>query len=316
MILSEQRFVVTGGDGFLGRAVCAELRRRGADESAILVPTIDKFDLTREGSVLRMYEEMKPTVVIHLAARVGGIGANQAHPGGFFYDNMCMGLHLVEHARQTGVKKFVQVGTICCYPEFTPVPFNENDLWNGYPTPVTAPYGVAKKALLVMLQSYRREYSFNGIFLMPVNLYGPGDNYDPRNSHVIPALVRKFVLARKNGEKTVTVWGTGEATREFLYVDDCARGLIDATENYDGPEPVNLGTGRETPIKEIVEMIRSVSGFKGEVVWDKTKPEGQPRRCLDVSRARELFGFTARMPLEDGLKRAVEWFEASGLSES
>jgi len=315
MNLPEERIVITGGAGFLGKCVQAELRKRGVPDEHILVPLIEEYDLTGEADVVRMYERMKPTVVIHLAAEVGGIGANRENPGRFFYANMAMGLHLIEHARRRGIAKFVQVGTICAYPKFTPVPFKEEHLWNGYPEETNAPYGIAKKALLVMLQAYRQQYGLNGIYLLPVNLYGPGDNFDLRTSHVIPALIRKFVTARRRGEKSVEVWGTGKASREFFYVEDCARGLVDATERYDGPEPVNLGAGFEITIKDLVEKIRVLTGFEGEIVWDTSKPDGQPRRCLDVSRAKELFGFEAKMPFDEGLKRTIEWFEASGLAD-
>jgi GDP-L-fucose synthase len=256
-----------------------------------------------------MYDDMRPTVVLHLAAEVGGIGANRENPGRFFYANMAMGLHLIEHARRRELDKFVQVGTICAYPKFTPVPFREEDLWNGYPEETNAPYGVAKKALLVMLQSYRQQYGLNGIYLLPVNLYGPGDNFDLRTSHVIPALIRKFVTARREGLPQVEVWGTGQASREFFYVEDCARGLVDATARYDGDEPVNLGAGFEIKIIDLVEKIRHLAGYEGEVVWDATKPDGQPRRCLDVSRAKEYFGFEARVGFDEGLRRTIDWFE-------
>jgi len=309
--LNNETIVVTGGAGFLGRHVHAQLRKAGAAEDRIRVPLIEQFDFTREADVERMYAEMAPTVVIHLAAEVGGIGANRDNPGRFFYANMAMGLHLIEHARRVGLKKFVQVGTICAYPKFTPVPFKEEDLWNGYPEETNAPYGVAKKALLVMLQAYRQQYGLNGIYLLPVNLYGPGDNFDPRSSHVIPALIRKFVEARRRGDKTVEVWGTGKASREFFYVEDCARGLVLATQHYDGPEPVNLGAGFEITIKDLAEKIKSMTGFAGELVWDTSKPDGQPRRRLDVTRARDLFGFEARMDFDEGLRRTTKWFEES-----
>ncbi len=306
--LGAERIVVTGGAGFLGRNVQAELRRAGA--GAILVPTIQEYDLTREADVARMYETMRPTVVIHLAAEVGGIGANRENPGRFFYANMAMGLHLIEHARRAGLRKFVQVGTVCAYPKFTPVPFKEEDLWNGYPEETNAPYGIAKKALLVMLQSYRQQYGLSGIYLLPVNLYGPGDNFDPRTSHVIPALVRKFVEAKRRNLPQVEVWGTGSASREFFYVEDCARGLVMATQKYDGPDPVNLGAGFEITIRDLAGKIRDLAGYRGRIAWDTGKPDGQSRRCLDVSRARALFGFEARMPFEEGLRRTIEWWEA------
>ena len=311
MDLSVERIVVTGGDGFLGRHLQRELKEAGAADHSILLPLIDDFDLTQAEDVRRMYVEMAPTVVIHLAAEVGGIGANRENPGRFFYANMAMGLHLIEHARLQGVKKFVQVGTICAYPKCTPVPFREEDLWNGYPEETNAPYGIAKKALLVMLQAYRRQYELNGIYLLPVNLYGPGDNFDPRTSHVIPALIRKFVEAKQAGSDTVEVWGTGSASREFLYVEDCARGLVLATQRYDGPEPVNLGAGFEITIRDLAVKIKEMVGFEGELAWDTSKPDGQPRRCLDTSRAAQLFGFRAQVPFEDGLRRTIEWWRSN-----
>jgi GDP-L-fucose synthase len=274
----------------------------------ILVPLVEQYDLTSRPDVERMYEQMRPTVVIHLAAQVGGIGANRENPGRFFYSNMAMGLHLIEQARIVGLKKFVQVGTICAYPKFTPVPFKEEDLWNGYPEETNAPYGLAKKALLVMLQAYRQQYGLNGIYLLPVNLYGPGDNFDPASSHVIPALIRKFVEAQRRGDRQVVVWGTGKASREFLYVEDCARGILLAARDYDNGEPVNLGAGFEITIKDLAEKIRQLAGYQGELVWDATKPDGQPRRCLDVTRAKARFGFQARMSFDEGLRRTIEWW--------
>lgn len=308
MDLSEQRIVITGGAGFLGRHLQKELLSHGLPEENILVPLVDDYDLTKEENVVRMYDDMKPAVVIHLAAEVGGIGANRQSPGRFFYANMAMGLHLIEHARIRKLKKFVQVGTICAYPKFTPVPFKEENLWDGYPEETNAPYGIAKKALLVMLQSYRQQYGLNGIYLLPVNLYGPGDNFDPETSHVIPALVRKFCHAADTGAEQVDVWGTGTASREFFYVEDAARGIALATGGYDGPEPVNLGAGFEITIKELAEKIKELTAFQGEIVWDKTKPDGQPRRRLDTSRAKQLFGFEASMPFEEGLKHTIDWW--------
>ncbi len=312
MDLSAQRVVVTGGAGFLGKNLQAKLRQAGVRPENLLVPMIEQYDLTREPDVERMYADMKPEVVIHLAAEVGGIGANRENPGRFFYSNMAMGLHLIEHARRVGLKKFVQVGTICAYPKCTPVPFKEEDLWNGYPEETNAPYGIAKKALLVMLQAYRQQYGLNGIYLLPVNLYGPGDNFNPASSHVIPALVRKFCQAARQGDKQVVVWGTGKASREFLYVEDCAAGIMLAARDYDGPEPVNLGAGFEITIKDLAEKIRLLVGCEGELVWDTSKPDGQPRRCLDVTRARELFGFQARMPFDEGLRRTIDWWRQTG----
>jgi len=309
--LSTERIVVTGGAGFLGRYLQRELRSRGVQSENLLVPHIEDYDLTSEADVVRVYEEMEPSVVIHLAAEVGGIGANQENPGRFFYANMAMGLHLIEHARIRGVKKFVQAGTICAYPKFTPVPFKEEDLWNGYPEETNAPYGIAKKALLVMLQAYRQQYGLNGIFLLPVNLYGPGDNFDLQTSHVIPALIRKFCTAVERDEEKVVIWGTGSASREFFYVKDAARAIAMATEKYDGPDPVNLGAGFEITIKDLVEKIKDLTGFQGEIIWDTSKPDGQPRRRLDTSRAKQLFDFEAHMPFDEGLRQTIEWWKAN-----
>ncbi|HUU09585.1 MAG TPA: GDP-L-fucose synthase [Phycisphaerae bacterium] len=308
MNLAQERIVVTGGAGFLGRHVVAQLHARGVSEARLLVPLEAEYDLTREEAVSRLYATMRPTVVIHLAAQVGGIGANRENPGRFFYSNMTMGLHLIEHARRAGLRKFVQVGTICAYPKFTPVPFREEDLWNGYPEETNAPYGIAKKALLVMLQAYRQQYGLSGIYLLPVNLYGPGDNFDPASSHVIPALIRKFIEAQERGDRQVVVWGTGNASREFLYVEDCARGLVLAAERYDAPEPVNLGAGMEITIRDLAGKIREMVGFRGDLVWDTTQPDGQPRRSLDTSRAAEAFGFRAETPFDEGLRRTIRWY--------
>jgi GDP-L-fucose synthase len=305
--LNQERIVVTGGAGFLGRHLLSAIEERGVSRENLLVPCREEFDLTHEADVVRLYRETRPTVVIHLAAVVGGIGANREHPGSFFYSNLAMGLHLIEHARRAGVKKFVQVGTICAYPKLTPVPFREEDLWNGYPETTNAPYGIAKKSLLVMLQAYRQEYGLNGIYLLPVNLYGPGDNFDPQSSHVIPALIRKFSEAVDRGEDTVTVWGSGHASREFLYVADAARGLALATERYNDPGPVNLGAGFEITIRELVEKIRRLVGFEGRIAWDRSKPDGQPRRRLDTSRAR-AFGFEATMNFDEGLSQTIKWW--------
>ncbi len=306
--LSQKTVVVTGGAGFLGQFVQAELAKAGCPRDRILVPTIDQYDLTREADVAGMYEDMKPDVVLHLAAQVGGIGANRENPGRYFYANMAMGLHLIEHARKRNIEKFVQVGTICAYPKFTPVPFREEQLWNGYPEETNAPYGIAKKALLVMLQAYRDQYDLNGIYLLPVNLYGPGDNFDPASSHVIPALIRKFVDAQENNLPEVSVWGTGKASREFLYVQDAARGLVLATQNYDSPEPVNLGAGFEITIKDLAEKIRDLVGYQGKLVWDTSKPDGQPRRCLDTTRAKQAFGFQAQTDFNQGLAQTIQWW--------
>ncbi len=306
----QDRVVVTGGAGFLGGFVLDKLRARGYTN--LFVPRRKDFDLTVEADVHQLYSRQKPDVVIHLAAEVGGIGANRDNPGRFFFANMAMGLHLIEHARRNRIKKFVQVGTICAYPKFTPVPFRESELWNGYPEETNAPYGVAKKALLVMCEAYRQQYGLNAIYLLPVNLYGPRDNFDLNTSHVIPALIRKCVEARRRGDRQIPAWGTGAASREFLYVEDCAEGLVAAALEYDSPEPVNLGSGREITIRELTETIARLSNFTGEIMWDPSKPDGQPRRCLDVSRAKEAFGFTARTTLEDGLAKTIAWFESSG----
>ena len=305
--LRHQRIAITGGAGFLGRQLHAELLARDVPADNIMVPRIEEFDLTREDDVIRMYRQMRPTVVIHLAAVVGGIGANRENPGLFFYANMAMGLHLIEQARRHGLQKFVQVGTVCAYPKFTEVPFREDNLWNGYPEETNAPYGIAKKALLVMLQAYRQQYGLNGIYLLPVNLYGPGDNFDPQSSHVIPALIRKFVEAQERKDDAVVVWGTGKASREFLYVKDAARGLALATERYEEGEPVNLGAGTEITIRDLVEKIRKLVGFEGRVVWDSSKPDGQPRRCLDTARARQ-FGFQATTEFDEGLRHTIDWW--------
>ena len=305
--LESARITVTGGAGFLGRVVCEKLRQRGAKH--IFVPRQQDYDLTTGKGVVRMYEDASPDVVMHLAAEVGGIGANRANPGRYFYANMAMGTHLIEFGRRRGLSKFVQVGTICAYPKHTPVPFKEDDLWNGYPEETNAPYGVAKKALLVMLQAYRVQYDFPGIYLLPVNLYGPGDNFDQETSHVIPALIRKFVAAKRENTPSVEVWGTGKVSREFLYVDDCAEGLLLALEHYDGADPVNLGTGYEITIRDLANLIQRLVGYEGELTWDATRPDGQPRRCLDTNRARELFGFEAKVSFEEGLRRAISWWE-------
>ena len=305
--LATQRLMVTGGGGFLGRAVVARLQAAGARE--IFVPRSATYDLRSVAGIDRALEDGRPDVIIHLAAVVGGIGANRENPGRFFYDNAIMGLQLIEAARQRGIAKFVTVGTVCAYPKFTPVPFHEDDLWNGYPEETNAPYGLAKKMLLVQGQAYRQQYGFDVIYLVPVNLYGPGDNFDPRSSHVIPALIKKCVDARDRGDASIDVWGTGSASREFLYVDDAADGIVRATALYDGAEPVNLGVGAEIRIRELVDLITRLTGFRGEVRWDASKPDGQPRRSLDTTRARASFGFTASTSFEDGLRRTIDWYE-------
>lgn len=305
--LTEKRITVTGGAGFLGSRVVEKLRAAGAEE--IFVPRSRDYDLTDMAAVKRLYADARPEVVIHLAAVVGGIGANRANPGKFFYDNLMMGAQLMEEGRKAGLQKFVAIGTICAYPKFAPVPFREDDLWNGYPEETNAPYGLAKKMLLVQAQAYRAQYGFNAIYLLPVNLYGPGDNFDPESSHVIPALIKKFMHAVESGEKEVTVWGTGKATREFLYVDDCAQGVCLAAARYDRPEPVNLGAGFEISIKDLAGVIARHTGFTGKVHWDITKPDGQPRRMLDTSRA-AAFGFKAKTHFEEGLKKTIEWYKA------
>jgi GDP-L-fucose synthase len=304
--LSGKRILVTGGAGFLGTPVCRLLAERGAAE--ITVPRKADCDLTDAHAVAALFQEAKPDIVVHLAAEVGGIGANRDNPGRFFYANMAMGLHVVEEARCRGVEKFVQVGTVCSYPKFTPVPFSEDNLWDGYPEETNAPYGVAKKALLVMLSAYREQYGFPAIFLMPTNLYGPLDNFDPQSSHVIPALIRKCEEARVADDPSITCWGTGSASREFLYVDDCAEAIIMAAERYGGTEPVNLGVGKEITIRDLVGLIAQATDFTGEILWDATKPDGQPRRVLDTSRAQREVGFEASTSFQDGLRTTVNWF--------
>lgn len=305
----DNRFVVTGGAGFLGSFVVDELRARGAEE--IVVPRSAEYDLRNRDAILALLDDARPDVIIHLAAVVGGIGANREHPAEFFYENLMMGVQLLHEAWKAGVKKFVSIGTVCAYPKFTPVPFKEDDLWIGYPEETNAPYGLAKKMLLVQGQAYREQYGFNSIYLLPTNLYGPRDNFDPATSHVIPALIRKFIEAKERGDDRIVAWGTGSPTREFLYVEDAARGIALATEHYNSPEPVNLGSGMEISIKDLTELIAELVGFEGEVVWDTTKPDGQPRRSLDTSRAREAFGFEATTSFREGLERTIEWYKVA-----
>ncbi|HTQ38140.1 MAG TPA: GDP-L-fucose synthase [Pirellulales bacterium] len=307
---TESRVCVTGGAGFLGRFVCAQLIDRGVSPDQLIIPRRAQYDLTQEEQVKRLYREQRPDIVIHLAAEVGGIGANMSQPGRFFYTNMAMGLHLIEYARQFGIRKFIHTGTVCAYPKFAPVPFREDDLWNGYPEETNAPYGVAKKALFVMLDAYHRQYGLPAAVVVPVNLYGPGDNFDPASSHVIPALIRKCETALQRHDEEIVCWGTGTASREFLYVEDAARGIVQAAQEIEEPTPINLGTGREITIADLVQLIARLCGFRGYIAWDGLKPDGQPRRCLDTSRAAQLLNWTTTMPLEEGLRRTIaSWRE-------
>ena len=305
--LKAKKIVVTGGAGFLGTYVVKKLEERGCSE--IFIPRSKHYDLVEMEAVKSLYQEARPDIVIHLAAKVGGIGANMRNPGRFFYDNLMMGVQMMEQGRLFGLEKFVAIGTICAYPKFTPVPFKEEDLWNGYPEETNAPYGLAKKMLLVQSQAYRHQYGFHSIFLLPVNLYGPGDNFDLESSHVIPALIRKAVEAKERGERRIVAWGTGKVSREFLYVEDAAEGIILATEKYDKADSINLGAGFEISIKELAESICELAGFDGEIEWDTSKPDGQPRRCLDTSKAKAEFGFEARIDLREGLRRTIEWYK-------
>jgi len=296
--------------GFLGKNVVRKLEEHRCHE--IFVPRSRDYDLVRMEAVERLYMDARPDAVVHLAARVGGIGANMRNPGSFFYENLLMGVQLIEQGRLHGIEKFVAIGTICAYPKFTPVPFKEDDIWNGYPEETNAPYGLAKKMLLVQSQAYRQQYGFNAIYLLPVNLYGPGDNFDPEYSHVIPALIKKVFDAKEKGERSIVAWGTGQASREFLYVEDAAEGIVLATDKYDKPDPVNLGAGFEISIKALAELICELADFNGTIKWDTSKPDGQPRRCLDTSRAKKEFGFVARTDLREGLKRTIEWYSNEG----
>ncbi|MCX5679383.1 MAG: GDP-L-fucose synthase [Candidatus Omnitrophica bacterium] len=307
--LKNKRILVTGGAGFLGKHLVAKLKERGCRD--IFIPFIEDYDLVDMKAVKRLYADAKPDIVIHLAAIVGGIGANRENPGKFFYDNLMMGVQMMEVGRQVGIEKFVALGSICAYPKFTPVPFKEENLWNGYPEETNAPYGLAKKMLLVQSQAYRQQYGFSSIFLLPVNLYGPGDNFEPNSSHVIPALIKKCCDAVKNNEKKIVVWGTGKPTREFLYVEDAAGAIILATEKYNKSNPVNIGAGFEITVKDLVKLIVKLTGFKGKIIWDKSKPDGQPRRCLSTSKAKKEFGFKTKTSFEDGLRKTIEWYEGN-----
>ena len=301
--LKSKRILVTGGAGFLGKHLVTKLKERGCKD--IFIPLIEDYDLVNMEAVKKLYSDAKPNIVIHLAAKVGGIGANRDNPGKFFYDNLMMGAQMMEVGRQAGIEKFVALGTICAYPKFTSVPFKEENLWNGYPEETNAPYGLAKKMLLVQSQAYRQQYGFNSIFLLPVNLYGPGDNFNPNSSHVIPALIKKCI----DGQQPLTVWGTGKPTREFLYIEDGAEAIILAIERYNKSDPVNLGAGFEITIRDLVKLIVKLTGFKGKIIWDKTKPDGQPRRCLNTSKAFKEFGFKAKVQFEEGLKETIEWYK-------
>ena len=303
----DKKVVVTGGAGFLGSYVVSKLKKEGCKD--IFIPRIEEYDLVNLEDIKRMYEDSKPSIVIHLAAKVGGIGLNKEKPGELFYDNLIMGAQLMEEARKRKIEKFIALGTICCYPKFSPVPFKEENLWNGYPEETNAPYGLAKKMLLVQAQSYRIQYGFNAVYLMPVNLYGPGDNFNPDSSHVIPALIKKCFDAIKEGKDKIVVWGTGKPTREFLYAEDAARGILLAVEKYNKSDPVNLGSGFEISIKDLVYLITELIGFKGEIIWDKSKPDGQPRRMLDTKKAEAEFGFLANMNFREGLKKTIDWYK-------
>ena len=310
----DKRVVVTGGAGFLGSYVAEGLAQRGC--KSILVPKVEDYDLVEINDIKKMYENMRPDIVIHLAAVVGGIGANRKHPGEFFYKNLIMGTQLIEQGRLKNIEKFVAIGTVCAYPKFTPVPFKEDDLWNGYPEETNAPYGLAKKMMLVQSQAYRQEYGFNSIFLLPVNLYGPGDHFDPASSHVIPAVIKKCVDAVETGADHIDCWGTGNVSREFIYAADAAEGILLATEHYNTSDPVNIGTGFEIKIKDLANRIAKLVGFSGQINWDPSQPDGQPRRFLDTSRAKMLFGFMAKTAFEDGLKKTIQWYRKQPRSKS
>jgi GDP-L-fucose synthase len=315
----DKRIIVTGGAGFLGSFVLEKLRQRGGKD--IVVPRVEEYDLVDRDAIGRLFDDTisdgfdpQNIIILHLAAHVGGIGANREHPAEFFYDNLMMGVELMHQAWQRGVGKFVAIGTVCAYPKFTPLPFHEDELWNGYPEETNAPYGLAKKMLLVQAQAYRQQYGFNAIYLLPVNLYGPRDNFDPASSHVIPALIRKALEAQARGKHELVVWGDGSPTREFLYVEDAAEGILTAAELYDGENPVNLGSGTEISIRDLAELIVGLTGFEGQLVWDTSKPNGQPRRALDVRRAESYFGWRAQMPFEEGLRRTIEWYRQNSLA--
>jgi len=303
---NDKKIVVTGGHGFLGTHMLKKIEARGCKQ--VIAPTIEEYDLRKEKNIINLYKSANPDLVIHLAAAVGGIGANRKYPGSYFYDNLIMGTQLIEQARLFKIPKFVAIGTICAYPKFTPVPFKEKELWSGYPEETNAAYGLAKKMLLVQAQAYRQQYGCNYIYVLPVNMYGPGDNFDPKTSHVIPATIKKCIEAKEGGKNSITVWGTGKASREFLYVEDGAEAILLAAEKYNKPEPVNIGAGFEITIKDLVGLIAKLTGFKGKIIWDTSKPDGQPRRCLDTARAKKEFGFKAQVKFEDGLKRTVEWY--------
>ncbi len=310
----DRRVCVTGGAGFLGSFVQQKLRERGVGE--IFVPTIEKYNLVEREGILRLLEDAQPDVIIHLAAHVGGIGANREHPAEFFYDNLMMGVQLLHESYRRGVEKFVAIGTVCAYPKFTPVPFKEDDLWIGYPEETNAPYGLAKKMLLVQAQAYRQQYGYNAIFLLPVNLYGPRDNFDLNSSHVIPAMIRKMIEAQEAGQKEVVLWGDGSPTREFIYAEDAAEGIVLAAERYNGPDAVNIGSGYEIAIRDLAELIARLTGFEGKLVWDTTKPNGQPRRGLDTTRAEQYFGFKARTSFEEGLRRTIDWYRGARTAQT